>query len=570
MEVAATIRCSARVLAVAAVPALAVILILGSGCGQGTRPGNPPDAPFDTVEFVGTGWGSAPGYHLAWAIQAGGAGLDDPGDYGDSVDFAPNGDLFVSGTMYSNHVTFGAGTDSEISYYAWEEGCPFLARYSGDGTPIWVATVGAQEYDVHEVVAREDGSAVVVGRVSSHKNHPPVFGAGEPGEIVLDVSCTECPFLAAYREDGTFGWVSHGDSEIDSDGRGAFFGLARATDGNWCTGGYFFKSLVLGDAASGTAIFSGEQGIRNGFVARYNADGGLLWAREIRATGTAWPQPVAALADGSCAFGVYFQQEVLVNTGGGKPILIQADGDWSYLVAVYDAGGNLVWAKDIGVVEGTGSGLDLFAGGAIGSVSALGDDLVVAGQFSGSLRAGTEAEPEVISAGSSEKDRGFYVARLRGTDGSRVWTSIILGKTNHDRTFDNLSAMAILPGNIVLVGGGFTGRKIFGAGEAHETELVSTGPNLDGFLATYNGNGSLLWAVRIVSNPFPPYPPPYEWGEWVADVAVSGTGSILATGQFLGTATFGTGADDSVDLESFGDFDVFVLRLDPDDVPATQ
>ncbi len=546
-----------------------VFLLLESGCTRGTRPGEPPDGSFDTVEFAGMGWGAAPGYHLAWAIQAGGPASSPPDcfDYAWSVDSTPGGDFFLAGFMAFGEAVFGAGTDGEIAYDTAQEGGPYLARYGDDGVPSWVSTIRGSAYEINDVVALKGGGALVAGRVDVNEFQPPVFGAGEPDEVALDVSCKEAPFLAAYREDGTLYWVSHGDGD---GGYGGFHGLARTKNGDACVGGMYQGLLVLGDSDTQTVTFTAEQGVRNGLVARYSANGRLLWARDIRAPAVAHPQPVVALANGSCAVGVYFQNEALVSAGDGEPVLVEADGDWSYLVAVYDGNGELTWVQDIGVTEGTGAGLDLFAGNVMGALAVIGDDVVVAGQFSGSIRAGTEDEPELVSAGPSERDRGFYVARLRGADGSRLWTSVVLGETDQQRPYDNLSAMTVLPGGTVLVGGGFTGRKTFGAGEVRETELFSTRPDLDGFLAAYGGNGALLWAVRAVSSPTSANPITLQWGDWISSVSASDEGAILAAGQFLGTATFGTGPQDSVSIQSFGDFDVFVLRLDPDDVPPTR
>jgi hypothetical protein len=550
-------------LPVAAGLALAVVLVLGSGCGQGTRPDDPKDDPPDGS--VGTlslgaeyGWGSTPDYRLAWAVQAGGEYNGDwLGDLAWSVAFAPDGSLFFGGRLYSDIAYFGRGTGSDISFDTWERGALFLARYTGNGRPLWVSSIQPYQFEVKDVLALEDGSAITAGRVRHFTTSPATFGAGEPGEVVLDVTCDNCPFLAHYLPDGTFDWVAHGDGE-----KGGILGLARATNGDYCTAGWFFERMVFDDGSPEGLVLEDQdgEGGHEGFVARFDQDGAVLWARAMRALEWTEFESAAALPDGSCAFSGFFRNSAVLDTGGGQTLSVDGGEQWSVLVAVYGAEGDLVWARDLGIAGLAGSG-----SGGLHGLASLEDDLVATGGFSGDLRAGTEDEPEIVWAGTDEHDRGLYVAKLRGSDGTRLWTATALGTTDHQNPYDSARAIRPAPDGGIVVGGGFTGSKTFGAGEPRETTLVSTGPGTDGFLAAYNDDGALRWAVRIASSPTKDNFSSAA-GELVAGVDVNADGSILVSGQFLTTTTFGTGLDDAVVLESYGGVDAFVLRLDPNPI----
>jgi hypothetical protein len=499
------------------------------------------------------GWGSAPGYRLSWAVQAGGEhDTHILGDMAWSVAFAPNGDLFFGGRLYSDDVLFGQGTQSEISFDTWERGALYLARYTGDGVPIWVSSIQPDMCEVWKVLPLGDSSSIIAGRVCPTKYKPPVFGAGEPGEQSLDVSCKDCPFLAHYLADGAFEWVS-----IGGGGFGGPLDLARTPQGHYCIAGWFSKSLLFDDGSETGIALEGDD--REGFAARFDRNGKVLWVRMLLAPEWTEYWSVAALPDESCAFLGFFKYGAELESGEEQMSSVGGAGTWSMVVAVYNAVGELDWGRDLGI-----AGRDSPAVGSwCSAISALEGDLVVTGDFNGDLLAGNEDHPDVAWAGPSPHDRGLFIARLRGSDGSRVWTSVALGTTNHQYPYDEVHAAVPLDDNSIVIGGSFTGAKTFGAGETRETTLVSEGPTADSFLASYSVKGPLLWAVRVVSSP---QMSTLSDGFRLTDLSVNDDGSILASGNFSHTAAFGTGPEDAVTLESFGGYDAFVLRLDPDPI----
>lgn len=126
--------------------------------------------------------------------------------------------------------------------------------------------------------------------------------------------------------------------------------------------------------------------------------------------------------------------------------------------------------------------------------------------------------------------------------GSTIWVTTA-GGPGSDR---GLSIAVDLSSN-VIVSGFYTGSINFGNG----ITLQSVNGSQDAFVAKYNAQGEILWAKSGGSS---------GNSDRANGVAVDNAGNIFITGQFSGSANFG-----SFTLESLsGSLDVFVVKYDPD------
>src|SRR5690606_30114672 len=94
-------------------------------------------------------------------------------------------------------------------------------------------------------------------------------------------------------------------------------------------------------------------------------------------------------------------------------------------------------------------------------------------------------------------------------------------------------------GNVYLAGD-FNGSITFGS-------TVLTSSNSDGFLAKFDSDGNCQWAVKFGGT----------GGDFCYGVAVDQLNNVFITGDFNGTASFGT-----TNLVSSGFTDLFVAKLD--------
>jgi len=114
-------------------------------------------------------------------------------------------------------------------------------------------------------------------------------------------------------------------------------------------------------------------------------------------------------------------------------------------------------------------------------------------------------------------------------------------------------AAAFWDGSIAVVGG-FQGTALFGRGESGETELEATFGDtfVDGFLARFEPDGSLRWAVALGAVLGAESP--------VAAIDVTPDDGIVITGAFSGSALLGGAESDQPPLEATGSQDMYVAH----------
>jgi FlgD Ig-like domain/Beta-propeller repeat len=183
--------------------------------------------------------------------------------------------------------------------------------------------------------------------------------------------------------------------------------------------------------------------------------------------------------------------------------------------------------------EGFG-GFSNDVGTAIG-VDALGN-VVVVGYFSQAMNLGGA---NLVSAGGFD----IFVAKY-DANGAHLWSQRFGGPGD-----DKALAVALDGSGNIFVTGYFNGTVNFGGGN-----LVTAWGN-DMFLAKYNASGAHQWSQRFggVSG---------EVGNAAGiAVAVDGSGNVLATGDFNGTANFGGG-----NFASAGNLDIFLAKYNANGV----
>lgn len=138
----------------------------------------------------------------------------------------------------------------------------------------------------------------------------------------------------------------------------------------------------------------------------------------------------------------------------------------------------------------------------------------------------------LISTGQGD----MFVAKL-SANGSYLW-AMQGGSSGVVRSND----VAVDSSGNVYVSGAFLDTATFG-----NTTLTSAG-DYDVFVAKLTSSGAYQWAVRAGGSS----------GDGASNIAVDGSGNVVATGAFSDTATFGNNT-----YTSTGMFDLFIARLSP-------
>lgn len=291
-----------------------------------------------------------------------------------------------------------------------------------------------------------------------------------------------------------------------SGGDGGALGTALATDskGNVIVAGYFGDKISLGDQMLDAAT-SGPL-----FVAKIDSSGTPIWAKGYGGSGLTQGsiKTVAADVDDGIILAGNFDGTL----GLGGNVLTSKAND--FFVAKLNPNGAHAWSRGYGGDQDQ----DMW-----NMVLDSNGDILLGGSYADGYLIG----------GNSVSGAGAFVARLSTSDGDVISA----------KAFDPLVGTSATP----QIASGPTGTWVL-SGNCSNGATIG-GMILDpceNFVANFDADGSLLWAVSEPGRP--------------KALLISSDGSILISGDYVGTLDFGKGA-----LTSNGLLDIFLAKLDPED-----
>ena len=387
------------------------------------------------------------------------------------------------------------------------------------GNVLWVVSAGETEYDEGRGVAGlADGSALVTGRVRREVDN------------VFDI------FVAKYSAEGTLTWWK----TVAGSGNGSGSAIAALPNGSALVTGYFAATVTFGPGEPNQTVLS-SAGDSDIFVAKYNPDGSLAWAKRAGGDGYMGDAGygIAALSDGSAVVTGYFHDAATFGLGETNEVTVTSMGWTDAFIAKYNGDGTLAWA-------GSGGGTDFDSGGSAAALANGG--ALVTGWFKGAATFGGGDPNETLLTGATPQD-DVFVARYN-PDGTLAWAKSAGGGGG-----DVGSGIAAMSDGSAVVIGSSWGSITFNPGEPDETTLTGLG-STDFFLARYNPDGSLAWARSAGGSN----------ADGGSSVAATADGNVLVTGYFENTATFGAGEpkETTLSLDLGGGCSVFVARYYPD------
>jgi hypothetical protein len=365
-----------------------------------------------------------------------------------------------------------------------------------------------------------------------------LFGEGEANETVLGPAdwIYNISYLAKYNADGTLVWAK---AITALDVHNIVYGVSALPSGEVFVCGDYRGPAVFGPGdPNETLLYGDPEDDDDAYVAKYDADGALLWAKRIGGVdGSDWATAVTALPDGGALVtgDVGAPQAIF---GGGEPgeVILDTLGEGDIYLARYAADGTFEW------VQHAGSGSFDHAFG----VDLLGDD-------------------SVFVTGDSYAQITFDIG---GPDETVVpypgGIALLIAAFDLDGTF----SWAVSPGQGTghgiapvgtdkgLVVGVFRDNPLFGEGDESETELTAFGER-DTFAALYESHGALVWARHVAGGPA---------DVAAGDVSMFSDGSYVVAGVFEEAAELEPGLDGGCTLESSGANDAWVARYSADGV----
>ena len=385
-----------------------------------------------------------------WAKNAPGTGTD--GTYSVSTDAA--GNVFVTGKFSSPTITFGSTvlTNAGLSNI-------FIAKYDANGNVLWAQSAGGIKNDVGYSVSTDiAGNVFVAGNFSS-----PTIAFGP---VVLTNTGFSNIFLAEYDANGNVLWAKRTGGKKND----AAYSVSTNAAGNVFLTGYFQSdSIIFGSVTLHNA------GVNNVFIVKYDANGNVLWAKSAGGFGNDGGYSISADASGNVFVTGGFGSAKIIF---GSTILTNAAG-YNVFIAKYDPNGNVLWAKS---AAGTGG-----AWGYSVSADAAGNVFVTGDFYSRTLI----FKPDTLTnADPSGITNDVFIAKYDAL-GNVLWVQRA-GGTGSDGGY---SVSTDAKGNAYVTGAFLSSAITFGP-----TTLLPPPGSVDPmFIARYDPNGNVLCASALAS-----------------------------------------------------------------------
>lgn len=399
---------------------------------------------------------------LIWARAEGGAGNSgcciQP--YGIAIDAL--GNIFTTGS-YQGNPTFG----SFALPFPPGSGV-FVIKFDNDGNTIWARTatvpssICANCTAGTDVVIDANGSCYVTGYFELTANF---------GPYSLTSAGNHDMFVVKYDSEGNVAWAKRAGG-AGYDGSVGNPSIAVDMTGN---------AYVAGDFLSAPADFGPfvlNASARDPFVAKYDTNGTVLWARSATGAADQWAYDVGVDGDGS----VYITGSFFGSLDFGNTAL-SSSGSLDLFLAKYDGAGNLVWATSAGGADGD-SGYriaidgvnDIHLTGSFRSTATFGPFMLTSAGSADVLLAKFDSEGNVLSVdagGGSDTDLGY------GIDVDGEGNAWLIGKYRGTATFGAFTLESTCGDDIVVANYGIpcNGNDSDGDGVADTCDNCTATPN---------------------------------------------------------------------------------------------
>jgi hypothetical protein len=397
---------------------------------------------------------------LLWVKQAGGTLVEGKGIAVDS-----SGNSYVTGFYFLGSATFGPGETNQTTLSHLGSQDVFIAKYDSNGMLVWAkAARGTSGEEAFGIAVDSSGNSYMTGFFLGSTT----FGQGEANETTLTSTSIDI-FVAKYNSNGTLVWAkSAGGTAVDQGS-----GIGVDSSGNSYVTGEFAGTITFGPGEANQTMLT-STGNSDVFIAKYDSNGALLWAKRGGGNFTTKGFAIAVDSSGNSYVTGYFVVATTFGHGEATPTTLTSAGSEDIFVAKYDSNGALLWAKRAG-----GTNADHGAGIAVDN---SGNSYVTGGsRLSATFGEGEANETTLMSAGNHD----IFVAKY-SSSGLLIWA-----KRAGGTTLDEGFAIAVDSSGNSYVTGMFTGSAIFGQGEGNQTTLTIAGSlGIDIFVAKFAGPGS--------------------------------------------------------------------------------
>jgi len=384
----------------------------------------------------------------------------------------------------------------------------YLAKYSPSGGILWAKAI-AQTTDItSDVFSR----ALVIDKTGSILITGNIIGSVAFSDSVHKSIGASDIYLAKFTAGGALEWIrTAGGSGTNNFNQNIANALSIDSSNNYYISGRYVSMAMFDTVTISTPL------LNEFFIAKYNSDGNIVWAKSAGGDGIHTGLGLCSAADGTTyACGQFFGHVTM-----DEFTLDGGDAEQKMFVIKFAPDGKTLWAKKVGT------------GGYYGSAKDIAVDNSGNTYLAGFYRAGISIGGNDFSYNNNYK----YATIVASYDpsGSVNW-AISTGGSDQGGSGNNIALDTA--SNLILLGS-FSGTTTLGNSTLTRPSGSST------FVAKLNKLGSPLWAKAIEGNG-----------------ASSGTalslkqGSIYIAGEYQDTITIG-----SVVLITGGLQDVYAAKI---------
>ncbi|MDF2436664.1 MAG: hypothetical protein K0Q95_1040 [Bacteroidota bacterium] len=287
------------------------------------------------------------------------------------------------------------------------------------------------------------------------------------------------------------------------------YGLGTDNSGNVYVAGKYEQS---GAMFSGTSVTC--EGNHDMYLAKYDAAGSLIWIRTAGGVLGDYAHDMAC--DKTSA--IYVAGEIeggnATITFSNSPITLTAISDNDIFVAKYDLNGTLLWAKSAGGGNGEK---------ALGVTYDAAGNVYICGQYKDAI---TFNGTTTLSHNGVPGSTDIFIAKY-DSNGNFIWAKSAGGPERDEA----LSIQCNSAGEVVVCGL-YSNGAVFGSNAPLSTPNTPTGHYMDGFVAKYAADGTLLWVKTISGD--------YDDVAW--SLSVDNNNKIYVSGEFNAYVNFGATA----------------------------
>ncbi len=452
--------------------------------------------------------------NVRWVATQGGIGQD----FARSTYTDDQGNVFAVG-YFTGKVDFDNSEDvAELTSTGGRDA--FIAKYTSDGSLIWVKSISGSGHDMGEDIFVDDsGMLYFTGSFNSTVSH------FDGNQVNLTSSGQDDVFILKLDSAGSMQWArSFGGSGVDEPEA-----IRVDVTGNVYNVGRFYSTADFDPGPSTHQITS--HGNWDYYITKLSEGGELVWAQGLGSNGNDYILDIEIDNNGNLIMLGNFQGSMNFDPVGTADIRT-SNGGRDIWVSKWDGNGNVLWTKTYGGQDDDwGRSLTLAGNGSIFCAGGIENSFVIEEQNS---------THSVNSYGS----RDGFIQKLNSV-GETIWIRTI-GGVDFDRIWgldidDSLNIFAC--GEFSSDGLGFNGESIKSNLNQGSTDI---------FLIKLNNQGNLKW-IETAGSIGP---------EGARGVHVNHLTEIYLTGSYSMQADFSFGGN-YVELNSNGLNDGFLLKISP-------